>query len=627
MRRRFILSTALIASANMVAGCSTLETEVEPDWRSEAWAGAETAATEDARRLVLGGSSHVFMLDGNTGELIGGIGELDTSVGEQFRDAFNPVSHGPGYSLNPRSSNLVMLEGAGLLLVFNYERHTEQVLAIDLDSGEEAWLQDQYQYSIQQYEEIVSRATQAAGQTAAAILGGSGSGESSANRAERQRHFAQNLVAPVDNDEAILFKTFSGLVKMDSQTGEPDWRIGEFNGPGLLSVEELDNGDYLVLSSGKDLSRLQVAEEYNLARISADGETRWITEHSGKHTHDMTVGEGYVAVDATPLQVFDLDTGEMAWESHVYRNLDYSDNPSFIPQPDVLIADGLLYQAAPSHGEDGEMVTIGHPHRVKAFDLESGDVVWRTPETKTFFGKLEKRDDQLLVWGAGEYFGDHKGGGIKSLDAESGEVRWSSPEMETPNFMSRAPRVVDPVFDDTANTVYIAGPGDLFGFDIDTGEQILEQSLSDLGNTVGLVRHGGQMIVIGTEATAAYDPSSGESEFLVETEHVTDYHRRGDRLVLEIGTGGIMQHAVSGDDDGPSPPSIDPATGEPYDNSGTTSRGAVAVDLRTGELGEMAVLGHSKALRFGELADVYVDQAGRHVFMIDGDAKLVRFTL
>ncbi|MCP1726386.1 outer membrane protein assembly factor BamB [Natronospira proteinivora] len=628
------LSGILVSSAAVTVlalqGCASLESEVDPDWESEAWAGAETAATADGSRLVLAGSRHVFLLDGSDGELIGGIGELEESFSDQMRRAFNPVAGNPDYPLEARNSNVVLLPEAGKLLIFNYQHHSEKVTAVDIDSGDTQWHTDQFNYSVQQYEQHIRRATEAAGQALSTVLGGEGSGESAENRRARQYLFAQSLVESVDDGDAIIFKTFQGLVKLDAETGNQHWQVREFGGPGILDVATLDNGDYLVASTGQDLSRLQVADAYHLARISPEGELRWLNEHSGDNTQGLHLASNHVVVDGETIEVFDLDQGENLWQGPERWRMDDHTDPRALPQPAPLLSDNALYQAASAHGEDGGFVSTGFPHRIRSYDMDTGETRWETPEVDTFFGELQKIDDQLIVWGAGEFFGDHDGGGIAALNPETGEVLWNSPEMETPGLVSQSKWVVEPVYDANKEHVFIAGPEELYGFRIRDGEQILERNLADtgLGDTVGLTEHNGALIVIGQDGVTAYDMNNGEQHFQVETENITDYFHRDDRLVLKVSAGGIMAMAEPANgDDGPS--AMDPRTGDNIRTSSTSSvpSGVVALDLPSGNLGQLAAWDLPERLRFGPLSDVFVTDDGQYAYIVGDRARLFRYTL
>ncbi len=614
-----ILGTGLTIGALALSGCASLESEVEPDWESQAWAGSETAATADGSRLVLGGSRHVFVVDGDTGAVIGGIGELNEDFSDQLRRAFNPVAGNPHYPLEARNSNIALLPDTGMLLIFNYKHHSEHITAVDLESGDNRWHTDQYNYSVQQYEAIIRRVSQLAG-----------SGESYGDRRIRQYLFAQSLVASVDDGDAILMKTFRGLVKLDAETGNQHWRVPEFGGPGILDVKPLENGDYLVASTGQDLMRLQAANAYHLARISPQGQLRWITEHAGDSTHGLHVAGNRAIVDGDTIEIFNLSNGEKLWQGPDRWRVDPDNHPRYMPQPDPLVVGNRLYQAAHTHGEDGGLMTTGFPHRIRNYDLDTGEIHWETEEVHTYFGPLEMIDGQLIVWGSGEFFGDHEGAGIAALDPDTGEPIWQSPEMATPGMISYSKWVVDPVYDAGKNHVFIAGPEDLYGFRLRDGEQTLNQDLSELGlgHTVGLAEHDGKVIVIAREGVAAFDMDTGRQAFRVETENVTDFFPRGERLVLRVNAGGIM---ALGEDqvDHNDPVVIDPQTGRRVRGSSSNSvpTGVVSVDLNTGTLGRLAAWERPRRLRLGPLADIFVSDDGRYAYIIGERGRLVRYSL
>ena len=601
----FSRPASILALGIIIAqGCATIESERDPDWQSgfEVEPLADTGALADGSRLVVGNPRMFAVVDGASGDPIGVLGEggglpVTISVGDTA-----------AYRLQPASSNVITLADARIALVLDYEGTNERITAIDLDAGDKAWYRTDYRYSVQQYEETIRRTAAAVGQTLAAALGGEASGEDARDRRARQRHFAQHLAAEVEDGDAFLFKTFGSLVKMDADSGVEQWRVEAFNGPGILQVEELADGDYLVLSTPQNLSRLQAADSYALARVGADGRVRWISEHAGNATRGMQIAGNRVVVDGTPLQVFDLETGDKLWENELrYAAGEDFPDPRHIPAPPPLITEDGLYQAAFTHGEDGSFVSTGFPHRVRGYDIDTGEERWRTAETNTFYGQLHEVDDRIIVWGAGEFFGEHEGGGVAALDPDSGEVAWNSPEMETPGTISMASWVVEPVFDATREHVFIAGPEDLYGLRVSDGQKVLDVDVdaAGIGSTVGLVRDGDRIVVIGSTGVAAYAIADGSRDFVQETEQIADYSVHGERLILHVTA------AVAG---------IPPENG---------SGGVVALDLRSDSLGAMIGWPELGPLVTGPLGGPYafVTEDGRHAYIVDGDGYLKRYSL
>lgn len=639
----------------LLSGCATLESESEPDWtRSEIQRDlpligstssplvrflADTEATPDGNRLVVANQEDVYLIDGESGHLVAAVGadiELRDFVHAQVR--VGDVT----YTLDEATSHTLMLPESNRLIIFDYDDYgsgAERVTALDLDSGDVAWHHTDYRYSLQQYSQLVEQATQRMADTVADMLGGEGHGETIYNRRERQRHFMRHTMATVDDGEAILFKTFSGLVKLDAATGTEIWQVEDFSGPGIQAVEVLDNGDYLVLSTGVDLGRLQASDAYHLARISTDGEVRWISEHSGHRVGHLTVSGNRAAVDAWPLQVYDLDTGDQLWANEVLRNGVIGANRRALAQPEVLIEDGVLYQAATTHGADD--ITIGYPHQVTAYDLDSGQVLWTSEESDTYFGALDMVQGNLVTWGAGEFFRD-SAGGAAALDPNSGEVLWRTPAMDSPSALSQAAWVTPPLANEDEDRLYLAGPGSLFGVNVDTGDLVLEADLNDatVGTPLGLVRHNDNLVVIGEDGVGGWEASGGNQVFAVATEHVDGFHHRGDRLVLEVGPGGIMAMAERRGQSPAAGVRLEPeerqelarwnSNEEPLGPDGFSENpaGVVALDLNRGTLGPLAAWGGRPWL-FGDLRDthVVVDDRGRHAWIVDENGALSRYSL
>lgn len=221
-RQAVTLALAGLAFGSMhLSGCATLESDVKPDQYAYAPPVgylADTDATEDASRLVVSNYDNVYVIDGDTGELVAsvGIGFDGQGTGlfeglEVERETLVTVG-GVTYTFDEATSQVLTLPQSNRLIVFDYDDYEagmERVTAVDLESGETAWHSGDYLYSIQQYEQFVEGATQAAAQALGAMLGGEGQGENSYNRRERQRHFMRHTMASVDDGESILFKTFN----------------------------------------------------------------------------------------------------------------------------------------------------------------------------------------------------------------------------------------------------------------------------------------------------------------------------------------------------------------------------------------------------------------------------------
>lgn len=606
----------LLMPVLLLHGCASLESGAEPDWRSPpdtVKSLADTYARDDGSRVVIANTRSVIILDGDDGAAVGAMG--DEGILDRIRVTVEMKGTPLAANLRPSSHNTLLLDEAGVLLVFDYHGTRERVTALDVGTGDRLWQLDDFNYSIQQYEEALRRATSMAANRLAAALGGSGSGESITERRERQRHFARGLAVAVDGGDAIVFKTFNGLVKLDSGNGRELWRVSSFNGPGILDLEPLSNGDYLVLSRGRDLSRLQAASAYHLARISPHGEVRWISEHRGRETRRLQVAGNRVFVDGEPLEVFSLANGDRLWSSPEgwggggEDEADRATDPRYRPELDLLLTDAAVYQVANTHGEDGEFLSTGFPHKVRSFDAATGELNWETEESSTWYGELMSVGDRLIVWGAGEFFGEGGGGGAAALDRQTGELLWRTPGMTTPGTISWASRVVEPVFDSRRERLFVAGPEELYGVRVNDGETVLSVDLeqTELGASVGLVPHGGNIVVIGAKGVAAFDGNSGDKVYEVATHPVLDFHQYRGRLFLEV-TASML---------------------DKYRKGGPDEIGLVEMDPDDGSLGDLIAWQSDLVGVAGVFADgrPFITRDGDHVFVVGEEGRLLRYPL
>lgn len=591
-------------------GCASLESDVEPDWRSAATVGglADTDASRDGQRVVVGNQRSVVVVDGDSGAVVGVAG--DQGILNSMQMTVSVAGTPLAFNLHPESSNILLLDEANLLLILDYHGTDEQITAMDLRSGDQAWSVSGLNYSIQQYEETVRRAASGLGQALAGVLGGQASGESIGARRYRQRDFARGLAASVDGGKAILFKTFNGLVKLDAGSGRQLWRIESFNGPGILQLEELDNGDYLILSRGRNLAMLQAASAYHLARISPNGRVRWLSEHAGTHTNGLQVTARQAIVQGERVEVFNLANGAKVWESPKgWATGDTGSDSHYMPEPAPLITRTALYQAAHIHGEDGRLVTVGFPHQVRSFDVATGEARWQSEVTQAYFGALHEVGGQLIVWGIGEFFNEEETGGAAGLNRDTGELLWRTPALSRPGRMSRAPWVVEPVYDAAREHLFVAGPNELYGVRLADGELVrkIDLSATEVGSALALVRHDGAVVLIGEDGVAAFEIATGRKVFDVTTERIVGYERRGDRLVLRVTEGGLAQ----------------------FQQGGPDTRGLITLDLNDGRLGELIVWKPARRGVLGALAggDAFLTEDGRYAFVMDEEGRLLRYSL
>ena len=602
MKRTMAMISAL--ALFVVAGCANLESDVEPDWVSDARAGglADSDVSLDDSRLVIDDRDSMVILDSEDGDALGVLGDDPN---------FPTLIQGPDVPVQPDAdhSNIVVLPEAGLLLFLDFESLEDRITAIDLETGDMMWVSRDHEYSIQRFEGIIGEVRDRAAQTLASAFGGTAQTESAYAKRSRQRRFARNLAETVDDGDAFLFKTFDGLAKIDTETSQTIWQIEEFKGPGLQSVQILDDGDYLVASTGENLSDYQVATAYHLARISPEGELRWLAEHNADGTRGLGVSDETAVVYNTPVEGFDLETGEKVWENEYVASGGGGADDRYLPEPSPMVTDDAVYQAMDILGEDGApSIAINiPPHRIRSYDSATGELRWETDKTDTYFGPLDKEGDTLIVWGAGELFGDG-GAGIAGLDANTGEVLWKSPEVETPGFfmqMAEAEWYADPAYGPDGETMFIAGQYNLVGVDVISGETLFDVDLSDneIGQTMWLTTGSDNVAVIGRDGIAGYDMADGSQQYEHETDYVRGYRSGGDRVALLVQARMLAGMAESDE------------------------RGLVPVDIDTGDKGELAVY-HLRGSSYGPLSNsVYLASNGSDVYTFDEDGYLIQYSL
>lgn len=576
---RSILPALLVAGLAVGnIGCS-VTSEVQPDWTHETDVRelASTAATSDGRWVAIADGHRLSVIDGESGATTV---ELDEAYWRSVTSA-SPV--GGFFSSNYK---MRLLEDAGVLLLFDFRFAEETVTGIDLASGEVLWETSELAYSLDKYEGLIADAASSTANVVANVLGGESETESREDRLARQHRFYQRMIHPVEGSNHFLFKTFDGLRMMDARTGGLVWHVPGFQAAGLHSVERLPDGDWLVLGGGSSFLDLTAAGAYHLARIDASGQEIWRSEYSGEETHGMQLAGERVVVDAKPLQVFDLVTGEKLWENNARRD------GIFHPAP--VVTDSVVYQAANNLREDIKLFRAGTPYKIRAYDLDSGRELWVTEESQTDWTELTFRDGLLLAVGAGDFFADANGG-VAALDAQDGQLRWKSPAFESSGVFSRAVDVSELVVDD--ERLFLAGPGQLHALSLADGEPRFQQGLAEtgVGALQALLRNPAGVTVVGRDGVSGLDPASGRVQFSLNPFGVNQVHERGDRLVLEA-TGG---------------------TGE-----------LTALDLS--EPGPAAIMRYRM---FGDRlygdfdGQAFVTENGRHVFVINADGNLQRFTL
>ena len=223
-----------------------------------------------------------FVVDGRTGTVINSLEESWTSAVP--RQASGRIG-GLGFSAGDfmaTTYDMVPVPEHNLVFLFDHQADKEIVMALDSQTGELLWRSDEYEFSLAKYTVGVSRAADAIGGRLASLLGGSHESEDEGERRFRQVRFLEKVFMPVPGSDLLAFKTFEGLYFIHPRTGEVEVHIPDFQGAGLADIQELENGDLLVLSGAQSIvMSMGAGFEYHLARISPLGNVRWKQSHSG----------------------------------------------------------------------------------------------------------------------------------------------------------------------------------------------------------------------------------------------------------------------------------------------------------------------------------------------------------
>lgn len=563
----------------IVQGCApSLVSEISEDWQSEVPSHrfGTIQILEENNRIVIGNENDIYVLNKEDGRLV-------HSMQESFWERIRPDIVVGGVTFDGVMSDAYTLlphYGTNTMLLFDYRFDQETVTALDLDSGEEKWQNSDHDYSLAQYSDIMDMVTEAAGEALAGIFGGQATGgRTTAERRRDQVEFMNSIYYEIPGTDHFVIKTLDGIALFDVTDGSLVWEVDDFSGPGLVGIEILPGGDLIVLSSGRNLRDFEFSTEYHLARISQEGEVRWLSEHNGSHTMDLFVGDNHVVVDAAPTEVFDLETGEKLWESDArYRQHRFYN---------ILVSGDRMFVSGDLEHRD---VTVGHRGWVWEYDLDTGEVLWQTEETRTEFTYISylEEDGIVLAKGDGSLFGGN--GGVIAIDANTGEELWMTPEMSSFGFALRregtnlGSKVTDPfVYDDV---VYVAGPDKIYAIDLYSGE-ILFEDLHDERGTDGtsreLIMYGDQIILVGVNAIIAYDRHDGSVVYDVETnENVDSFAVFDSHIVIADG-----------------------------------NNRAGAFDLEANELGPMFRSEHTQSARFGNMDNgVYISQDGEYLYVL-----------
>jgi len=570
----------------ILTGCGpSLESTFQKDWSVDRELGNYnlTYLTPEGTHLITGTQKNIDMLNAIDGDPL-------WSTREDFDGRLLRATTFTAFGATVGGGELQadylkyhLLDEAGVALVFDHRLGTEIVAGVDIYSGEELWSAQNYSYSMEKYSAIIDRLAAETGRALARALGGEVETESRADRMHREIQFIDNLILPLYGQEAFLFKTFDGLVCIETETGKERWRIDDFSGPGLNHVLSIDVNDILVVSSDAGIFG-RMMHTHNLARINAKtGELIWLGEHKGNEIDGVHIYDDKIIMDASPLQVFDLENGELLWDNNIHKS------DMYYPPP--VLDDNAIYIAGNTLRENVRAIQVGVPITVKKHNLETGEVIWSTDESRSTISDMVLYDGMLFVSGSGGNMFDGNGGLI-ALDASNGQTVWQSDSFEGVGFGRWGTEASRIVFDEWANII-ISGPNNIYSFDYRTGD--VRYKIDHRENNVGrigyLVEYNNSVIAISRNGIAVYSRDDGTLHFSQETHTIDSYELIGDRLF-------VYQH----------------------------NRAVSAIDIAAGELLGNISYRPSDEVSFGNLYDgVYVTAPGDAIIVYDKDKRLSRF--
>jgi outer membrane protein assembly factor BamB len=514
----------VLGAAMVLTGCMT-GPDMDPDWESNVPVDelGSVYVMDDGNRVVLGTDKDVHLLDGTDGSTVVALEEsfwdlslrnieVNTAVGSFFS---SDVIAGK-YDIAP-------LHRSGVLLLFDFRFNTEIVTAVDAETGQELWQKQRYEYSLGKYSSLIERGASEVGSRLGGLLGADSEEESEEERRERQVQFMKRIVRESPDGQLIFFKTFDGLVILETRTGREVGKI-DFSGAGLTEVQNLDNGDYLVLSGGADLAGLALATGYHLARVTPSGSLVWRADHSGKNTENLLVVGNTVIVNGGPTEAFDLESGRPLWTNdEVTKQTEYHH----------LIHDGTFLFG----GSDlTQTVATVAQSKVWKQDLQSGDVVWETDQSRSEIHGMQKHEDYLVVWGYGRFF-DNDRWGLMVLDAQTGNQLWRTTGLEVGGAIRSGtiPDLTEPVAH--GDRLYLADRTALYSFDVATGDNKVTVSYADtpVKRPLGVVIHDDTVVLAGTDGVVAYDMNLTQQRFSTEIEGAMEFAVHGQWLSLTNG--------------------------------------------------------------------------------------------
>lgn len=511
----------------LVMGCmSTPKSDIQPDWRSSEVAKPLSAAhvLHDGERIAFSTDRNVYLLNGSDGRVVSSLAEswLENAT-RNMQVGARGISASMGQFM-ASSYDIVPISEHNLILLFDYQFGREIVVAMDSENGELLWSANNYEFSLNKYENLIATGADMIGQQLGRLLGAQHQGEDEQTRRQRQVNFLDTVVHPIPGTTNIAFKTFNGVYILNSRTGEEVGRVADFRGAGLAAV--LAVGDDLIIVGGaRNVSlTLGVATGYDIARVSMNGQVRWKAEHSGTRTMGLIRAGNTVLINGGPTEAFDINTGQKLWQNDVTLHW---------PQYHQFLVDGeYIYFASDLNGQIGRV----EESKVWKQHARTGQVVWETNQQRGYYHGLEKHGNKLLATGRGQMFTD-QGDGLLVLNADTGQVEWSTPAFEKASMFSSLNSFSAAVVKD--DLVYITDLSHLYGFQLASGEPVFRHKHASRGTNgvIDLVSFEDKIFMVGRDAVVAYQIGTGDMIKAMDTERTASMKVKGERIVLSNGRG------------------------------------------------------------------------------------------
>lgn len=521
----------LFLVALIFSSCASMKADMDPDWASPINADrlGYIQVMNDGDRIFIGTDKDIFLINGRNGNTVASLEEgfwqkfertqsIDVNTGSRLRR----ISSGQAIS---DSYDIVPLQSSGIVLLLDFRYSKENITALDSETGRELWENSNYDYSYAKYSSLIDNVAGRVGRGLANALGGSHTEETEEEKRERQVNFMKKLFADVPGQNRFFMKTYNQLLLFESQSGNVMFSLPEFSGAGISDVKVLDNGDYIVLSGGRDIANLQLSSGYQLMRISENGRVVWAAEHSGRNTGDLFIANNVVLVDGGPTEAFDLSNGQKLWENDVLR---------YYTEHHHLLIDGdYIYFASDLEGRVGQ----AESSKIWKQHIRTGQIMWETESSRSQYNGITLHNDMIFAHGKEINFSSNSFL-MNAHDASTGELKWATPELSGTGMqfsgifgLSVTPPIIE------GDRVYIADPNELYAFNRSTGDVIYNVSHNDhnTGVLLGLEEHGNMLIAAGRDAVTAFNKDDGELVYSTEIDRSDTVARHNNKLVLSRG--------------------------------------------------------------------------------------------